>query len=61
MGSFKAKMIELEGIIHDFRVYEKQVIIDNNKKEKQQDLKEKEVELQINDVDSKFEGQNKAA
>lgn len=31
MGAFKLKMIELEGLAHDFKLYEKQVKIENHK------------------------------
>lgn len=34
MSNFKSKMIELEGLVHDFKIYEKQVKIDQHKLEK---------------------------
>ncbi len=41
--SMKKKMIEMEGIVRDFKLFEKQVSIDNHRYLKQQEIKEKEV------------------
>eukprot|EP00347_Sterkiella_histriomuscorum_P010169 403377341 len=48
MSNFKTKMLELEGIAQNYKIYEKQMKLETSKKEKNQDIKDREI-LQLKD------------